>query len=179
MVRRRTRISDARHRPTPAESLHLSGRCSWAKRVNAIEVASPAAIRRNVLLDGGRFFREEMIFANPANLIDSRLRMMPMLLMQNAETISRLVNQGEFILKTYHAEYEKDPVGHKTDFLRGNLVGWRETLHTLYHDDAEEIVDRVVAETRLDIPDSRSRSSWFTHPCHQNSREQNDEVIAA
>ena len=68
MVRRRTRISDARHRPTPAESLHLSGRCSWAKRVNAIEVASPAAIRRNVLLDGGRFFREEMIFANPANL---------------------------------------------------------------------------------------------------------------
>lgn len=102
-----------------------------------------------------------------------------MLLMQNAETVDRLVNQGEFILKTYHAECEKDPAGHKTEFLRGNLVGWRETLHTLYHDDAEEIVDRVVAKTRLDIPDSRSRGSWFTPPRHENLRKQNDEAIAA
>ena len=45
--------------------------------------------------------------------------MIPMLLMQNAETINRLVNQGEFILKTYHAEYEKDPAGGETEFLRG------------------------------------------------------------
>ena len=38
-----------------------------------------------------------------------------MLLMQNAETINRLVNQGEFILKTYHAEHEKDPAGDETE----------------------------------------------------------------
>jgi hypothetical protein len=99
--------------------------------------------------------------------------------MQNAETINRLVKQGEFILKTYHAEYEKDPAGHKTEFLRGNLAGWRETLHTLYHDGAEEIVERVVAKTRLDVPDSRSRSFSFTCPRHENPRKQNDEAIAA
>jgi len=133
-----------------------------------------------VLLDGGRFLGEEMIFANPAiPIFDSRLRMMPMLLMQNAETINRLVKQGEFILRTYHAEYEKDPAGYKTEFLRGNLVGWRETLHTLYHDDAEEIVDRIVAKTRLDIPDSGSRGSWFTPPRHENPRQQNAAAIAA
>jgi len=102
-----------------------------------------------------------------------------MLLLQNAETINRLSEQGEFILKTYHAEYEKDPAGHKTEFLRGNLAGWRETLHSLYHDGAEEIVKSVVAKTRLDVPDSRSRSCLFTRPRHENSREQNDEAIAA
>jgi hypothetical protein len=102
-----------------------------------------------------------------------------MLLMQNAETINRLVNQGEFILKTYHAEYEKDPAGGETEFLRGNLAGWRETLHTLYHDGAEEIVERVAAKTHLDVPDSRNRSAWLTRPHHENSREQNDEAIAA
>ena len=102
-----------------------------------------------------------------------------MLLMQNAETLNRLVNQGEFILKTYHAEHEKDPAGDETEFLRGNLAGWRETLQTLYHDDAEEIVERVAAKTHLDVPDSRSRTAWFTHPRHENSREQDDEAIAA
>jgi hypothetical protein len=102
-----------------------------------------------------------------------------MLLMQNAETIDRLIKQGEFILKTYHAEHDKDPAGDETEFLRGNLAGWRETLHTLYRDGAEEIVDRVVAETLLDIPDGRSRSCLFTRPRHENSREQNDEAIAA
>jgi hypothetical protein len=49
--------------------------------------------------------------------------------MQNAETINRLVKQGEFLLKTFHAEYEKDPAGHETEFLRGELAGWRDTLH--------------------------------------------------
>ena len=102
-----------------------------------------------------------------------------MLLMQNTETINRLVKQGEFILKTYHAEHEKDPAGDESEFLRGNLAGWRETLHTLYHDDAEEIVERVAAKTHLDVPVSRSRSTWLTGPRHENSREQNDEAIAA
>ena len=102
-----------------------------------------------------------------------------MLLMQNTETINRLVTQGEFILKTYHAEHEKDPAGDESEFLRGNLAGWRETLHTLYHDDAEEIVERVAAKTHLDVPDSRGGSPWLTGPRHENSREQNEEAIAA
>jgi hypothetical protein len=45
------------------------------------------------------------------------LRMTTMHLMQNAETIDRLVAQGEFLLKTFHAEYEKDPAGYETEFL--------------------------------------------------------------
>ena len=79
-------------------------------------------------------------------------------LMQNSETIDRLVAQGEFLLKTFHAEYEKDPAGYETEFLRGDLAGWRNTLHTLYHECAEEIVDRVLAKTCLAIPDSRGQS---------------------
>jgi hypothetical protein len=82
-----------------------------------------------------------------------RPRMTTMHLMQNAETINRLVEQGECLLKTFHAEYRKDPAGCDTEFLRGNLAGWRSTLHTLYHDCAEEIVDRVLAKTCLAIPD--------------------------
>src|ERR1035441_2133098 len=87
--------------------------------------------------------------------------MTTMRLMQNAETINRLAAQGEFLLKTFHAEYEKDPAGYKTEFLCGKFAGWRDTLHTLYHDCAQEIVDRVVAKTCLAIPDS-SRSVGFT-----------------
>ena len=75
------------------------------------------------------------------------------LALQNAETINRLVEQGEFLLKTFHAEYDKDPVGSKTEFVRGNLIGWRSTLHTLYRDYAEDIVNRVLAKTCLTIPD--------------------------
>ena len=85
--------------------------------------------------------------------------MTTMHLMQNTETINRLVAQGEFLLRSFHAEYEKDPVGCQTEFLRGDLAGWRDTLHTLYHDCAEEIVDRVLAKTHLAIPDSLVHSS--------------------
>jgi len=104
--------------------------------------------------------------------------MILMRLMQNVETINRLVAQGEFLLKTFHAEYERDPVGHKTEFLCGKLAGWHDTLHTLYHDGAEEIVDRVVAKTCLAIPDSR-RSFGFTRLLHEEFREQNEESIVA
>jgi len=80
-------------------------------------------------------------------------------LMQNAETINRLVAQGEILLKSFHAEYEKNSAGYETWFLRGDLAGWRDTLHTLYHDCAEEIVDRVLAKTRLAMPNSLVHSS--------------------
>jgi hypothetical protein len=80
-------------------------------------------------------------------------------LMQNAETINRLVAQGEILLKSFHAECEKDPTGYETWFLRGDLAGWRDTLYTLYHDCAGEIVDRVLANTGLEMPDT------LVHPC--------------
>ena len=73
---------------------------------------------------------------------------------QNAETIHRLVEQGEFLLKSFHEEHLKDPAGIETEFARGELMGWRSTLHTLYRDYAEDIVSRVVARTCLTIPDA-------------------------
>jgi hypothetical protein len=73
--------------------------------------------------------------------------------LQNAETINRLVEQGEFLLKSFHDEYGKDSAGMETEFARGELIGWRSTLHTLYGEYAEDIVNRVVVRTRLSIPD--------------------------
>ena len=71
---------------------------------------------------------------------------------QNAETIHRLVEQGEFLLKSFHDQHQKDAAGVETEFARGELMGWRSTLHTLYRDYAEDIVNRVAARTRLTIP---------------------------
>ena len=100
-------------------------------------------------------------------------------LMQNAETITRLVAQGESLLKSFHAEYEKDPAGYQTEFLRGDLAGWRDTLHTLYHDCAEEIVDRVVAKTCLAIPDSRGRGVESARLRRKGFSDQNEESTVA
>ena len=76
------------------------------------------------------------------------------LALQNAETINRLVEQGELLLNSFHDEHQKDPGGVETEFARGGLVGWRSTLHTLYRDcAAEDIVTRVITRTRLAIPD--------------------------
>jgi hypothetical protein len=75
------------------------------------------------------------------------------LALQNAETINRLVEQGELLLKSFHDERQKDPAGVETEFARGELIGWRSTLHTLYRNYAEDIVTRVVASTHLTIPE--------------------------
>jgi hypothetical protein len=83
--------------------------------------------------------------------------MTTMHLMQNAETIDRLVIQGGLLLKTYHAEYDKDPASFHAEFLRGDFAGWRSTVHTLYGDCAEEIIDRVLIETRLANPGNEKR----------------------
>ena len=79
------------------------------------------------------------------------------LALQNAETINRLVEQGEFLLKSFHDEHQKDPAGMETEFARGELMGWRSTLHTLYRDYAEDIVNRVLTRTHLTLPDGEFR----------------------
>ena len=83
-------------------------------------------------------------------------------LFQNAETIDRLVKQGELLLKTYHEEYDKDPASFHAEFLRGDFAGWRSTVHTLYGECAEEIIDRVLIETRLS--QSRGRNAMRCRP---------------
>ena len=75
-----------------------------------------------------------------------------MRLIGNAETIDRLVEQGVNFSKAFHTEFEKDPTGPEAQFLRGEFSGWRSTLHTEYHDCAEEIVERVLAITCLPTP---------------------------
>ena len=122
---------------------------------------------RGGLVEGPPF----LVARSDAQRMEFALRMTTMHLMQNAETINRLVAQGECLLKSFHAEYEKDPAGYETEFLRGDLAGWRDTLHTLYHDCAEEIVDRVLANTCLAMPDSLIHSSaprGFQRPAMRN-----------
>ena len=80
------------------------------------------------------------------------------LALQNAETINRLVEQGELLLRSFHAEREKDVAGWSTEFVLGELIGWRSTLHTLYRDRAEDVVARVVASTHLTFPEGEVRS---------------------
>lgn len=80
-----------------------------------------------------------------------------MQLMQNAETIDRLVRLGESVLTTYHVEYDKDPASFHAEFLRGDFAGWRNTIHALYGDCSQEILDRVSAKTRLTIPGAEMR----------------------
>lgn len=70
----------------------------------------------------------------------------------NAETIDRLVEQGSLLLQAFHAAHKNGPTGCEAEFLRGEFAGWRSTLHTEYHDCAEEIVDRVLSKTGLPIP---------------------------
>ena len=57
------------------------------------------------------------------------------------------------LLKAFYVEHEKDPAGVETEFARGEVIGWRSTLHTLYRVYAEDIVNRVVARTQLTVPD--------------------------
>jgi hypothetical protein len=71
----------------------------------------------------------------------------------NLETIDRLVEQGALILRSFHAQRENNPNGSEAEFLRGEFAGWRCTIHTEYHDCAEEIVDRVLAKTSLPVPE--------------------------
>jgi hypothetical protein len=41
--------------------------------------------------------------------------------LQNAETINRLVEQGELLLKSFHDEHQKDPEGWK---LSSRAANW-------------------------------------------------------
>ena len=78
-------------------------------------------------------------------------------LIANAETLDRLVKQGALILRAFHAKHKNNPAGSEAEFLRGEFTGWRSTLHTEYHDCAEEIVGRVGTRTGLPFPTGEIR----------------------
>ncbi len=81
-----------------------------------------------------------------------------MRLVANAETIDRLVDQGALLLQAFHDEHKSGPTWPEAEFLRGELAGWRSTLYTEYHECAEQIVDRVRSQTRLDHSIVRNQS---------------------
>ncbi|HLJ27486.1 MAG TPA: hypothetical protein VKY85_12305 [Candidatus Angelobacter sp.] len=72
--------------------------------------------------------------------------------MTGPQSISRLIEQGTFLLKTFHSEYSKDPVSRETEFWRGNLACWRGTLYDFFREHAEEILNRVRESTGLPMP---------------------------
>lgn len=65
----------------------------------------------------------------------------------------RLAEYGEQLLKMFHAEYEKNPVGAETEFDRGQFISWRMMLAMFYGEAiAGEIIEAVSKKTRLSIP---------------------------
>jgi hypothetical protein len=84
-----------------------------------------------------------------------------MYLLENAERIDRLVAQGEVLLKALCAERAKAHAGSNVEFLCGEFAGWCSTLHTVYHDHADEIVNRARARTNLPVALEESKCGPF------------------
>jgi hypothetical protein len=72
-----------------------------------------------------------------------------------ASATERLAKQGEFLLKVFHECYAKDQVGRETEFWRGKIAGWKQTLVTCYGaGTAEQIILRASGAANLPVPHS-------------------------
>jgi hypothetical protein len=49
-----------------------------------------------------------------------------------AVTIERLRKQGEFLLRTYRAEFAKDPTSHATESSRSNVLAMHHTVEQIH-----------------------------------------------
>jgi hypothetical protein len=47
---------------------------------------------------------------------------------------------GAMLLKTFHYEYERDPIGRVTEFRRGQVTGWRHLLDFIYGRRTTELI---------------------------------------
>lgn len=54
----------------------------------------------------------------------------------NTETIKRLEEQSNFLLRTYEAELLKDPASRATESSRSNLIALRHTIKQIYGETA-------------------------------------------
>lgn len=54
----------------------------------------------------------------------------------DAETIERLEEQSDLLLRMYQAEFVKDPASHATGSLRSNMIALRHTIHQIYGEGA-------------------------------------------
>jgi hypothetical protein len=59
----------------------------------------------------------------------------------DAETIERLEEQSELLLRMYQAEFAKDPASRATGSLRSNMIALRHTIHQIYGEGAALEVD--------------------------------------
>jgi hypothetical protein len=71
----------------------------------------------------------------------------------NVKTTAHLLERSSLLLKTYHAECDKNAASRETEFWRGNLSGFRYAVGEIYGRDViHEILDDVRKKTGLDIP---------------------------
>jgi hypothetical protein len=62
----------------------------------------------------------------------------------NSETVERLREQGEFLLRTYRGEFIKDPSSRATEASRSNVIALQHTLKQMYGEAvASEVADLV------------------------------------
>jgi hypothetical protein len=54
----------------------------------------------------------------------------------DAETIERLEEQSDLLLRMYRAEFAKDPASRATGSLRSNMIALRHTIHQIYGEGA-------------------------------------------
>ena len=62
----------------------------------------------------------------------------------DAETIERLEEQSELLLRMYQAEFSKDPASRATGSLRSNMIALRHTIHQIYGEGAALEVDSAL-----------------------------------
>ena len=66
------------------------------------------------------------------------------------EVIERLEEQSGLLLRTYEAEFAKDPTSHATESSRSNLIALRHTISQIYGE-----------STALDVPTQKSSAALF------------------
>lgn len=54
----------------------------------------------------------------------------------SAEAIERLKEQSELLLRTYQAEFAKDPTSPATEASRSNMIALRHSINQIYGDAA-------------------------------------------
>jgi hypothetical protein len=70
----------------------------------------------------------------------------------NLETVERLREQGELLLRTYRAEFTKDPSSRATEASRSNVIAVRHTLKQIYGEAIASDVADLVRPTKTCQP---------------------------
>ncbi len=63
----------------------------------------------------------------------------------DAETIERLEEQSDLLLRMYQAEFAKDPASRATGSLRSNMIALRHTIHQIYGEGAALDVENALS----------------------------------